>query len=103
MLQRDQALTCVGCGQVLAPEARDGRHWARCAGCGGIWMEVAQFLTLLREAQPDKRVDELMVHNDGSPRRPCPVCAELMDLAWLDFLALDQCEAHGIWFDGQEL
>lgn len=66
-------------------------------------MEVAELLTLIRDALPDKALDELMVHNDGSPRRPCPVCGETMDIAWIDFLQLDQCEAHGVWLDGGEL
>ena len=26
-----------------------------------------------------------------------------MDIAWLDFLSIDQCEAHGVWFDRAEL
>lgn len=100
---REQALTCVECGGALVARASDGRHWARCDACGGVWMETAQFLSLLREAVPDKAVDELMVHNDGSPRHPCPVCAESMDLAWLDFLCVDQCERHGVWFERGEL
>src|SRR5262249_49366946 len=35
--------------------------------------------------------------------RPCPHCGELMDLAWIDFLQLDQCEEHGVWLDPGEL
>jgi len=26
-----------------------------------------------------------------------------MEIAWLDFLQLDQCADHGIWFDAGEL
>jgi Zn-finger nucleic acid-binding protein len=43
-----------------------------------------------------------MVHNDGTPRRPCPECGATMDIAWIDLLQLDQCEKHGIWFDPGE-
>lgn len=48
-------------------------------------------------------MDELLVHNDGSARRPCPICSDAMEIAWLDFLQLDQCADHGIWFDAGEL
>ena len=66
-------------------------------------MEVGAFLADLRAAQPKHVVDELMEHNDGTPRRPCPRCGETMSIVWLEFLQLDQCAPHGVWFDGGEL
>jgi Zn-finger nucleic acid-binding protein len=100
---RQPALACVSCGQTLVPFVHDDRHLSRCLSCHGTWMGAAELLSLLRAAQPTKAVGELMVHNDGSARRPCPVCHEAMDLAWLEFLQLDQCAAHGVWLDEGEL
>ena len=66
-------------------------------------MEVPTFLAELRHAQPKHAVDELLEHNDGTPRRPCPRCAEPMAIVWLEFLQLDQCAEHGVWLDRGEL
>jgi Zn-finger nucleic acid-binding protein len=73
-----------------------------CPTCRGIWIAPKTFFESLRRALPNKRIDELMVHNDGTPRRPCPHCLKRMNIAWLDFLPLDQCEEHGVWLDPGE-
>ena len=103
MSYREGEIACPACRHRIEWRQVGERHVARCAACMGVWMETGQFLALLREAQPEKAPDELMVHNDGSPRRDCPVCAAPMDLAWLDFLCLDQCLAHGVFLDAGEL
>jgi Zn-finger nucleic acid-binding protein len=84
-------------------ETNTGHDLEVCDRCGGSWMEVASFLADLRRAQPRLAVDELMEHNDGTPRRPCPVCKEPMAIVWIEFLQLDQCQHHGVWFDPGEL
>jgi Zn-finger nucleic acid-binding protein len=101
---REQATECVTC-HVPMQQAHTsaGHELATCERCGGAWMEVADFLAELRRAQPALAVEELMEHNDGSPRRPCPRCGETMSIVWLDYLQLDQCEPHGVWFDRGEL
>ena len=38
--------------------------------CGGWFLDEPAFLAMLRKAQPKHDVEELMEHNDGSPRRP---------------------------------
>lgn len=35
--------------------------------------------------------------------RPCPECAAPMQNVKLGTVALDRCEAHGVWFDPSEL
>jgi Zn-finger nucleic acid-binding protein len=104
MVFREAATTCLSCGTPMTrSETATGHAIEICDGCGGAWMEVAAFLADLRDAQPGRAVDELLEHNDGTPRRPCPRCGEKMAIAWLEFLQLDQCAAHGVWFDRGEL
>jgi Zn-finger nucleic acid-binding protein len=88
---------------MTAAQTSTGHDLEVCDQCGGAWMELASFLADLKRAQPQHRVDELMEHNDGTPRRPCPRCGDTMSIVWLEFLQLDQCEPHGVWFDGGEL
>lgn len=56
----------------------------------------------MEEARPGGD-NELLVHNDGTARRKCLVCAEDMDIAWLLFLQIERCADHGLWFDPGEL
>jgi Zn-finger nucleic acid-binding protein len=98
---RDLALSCPSCRprRELTFEARG----ARCPDCGGLFVDEGELLRRIREAQPQHRVDELLEHNDGSPRRPCAVCGARMTIVWLEFLQLDRCEEHGVWLDAGEL
>ncbi len=96
---RELEVNCPTCNVPVASIRYRGRDIKQCSTCGGMWMAHSDFLTLLRDAQPSMRLSELMIHNDGSPRRPCPVCRELMDIAWIDFLQLNQCHTHGLWLD----
>ena len=100
MVFRESPTTCLVCGIPMErAETLAGHDLESCDHCGGAWMEVAAFLADLRDAQPRLAVDELVEHNDGTPRRPCPRCGEKMAIVWLEFLQLDQCDAHGVWFD----
>ena len=103
MTYRETTHRCVGCqGDLVAAEVKHvDCEW--CPHCEGMWFAVPVFLELLRATPTAQQVEELTVHNDGSPRRPCPHCGERMDLAWIDFLQLDQCLEHGVWLDGGEL
>lgn len=103
MTYRDVEHRCVGCGATLAPGYAAGVACERCPRCAGVWMETGQLLALLDATPTAQKLPELMVHNDGSPRRACPHCGEPMDLAWIDFLQLDQCAEHGVWLDAGEL
>ena len=66
-------------------------------------MNERALLDLMRRAPDAQKLDELMEHNDGSPRRLCPECGTIMDLVWIDFLQLDRCLSHGVWLDPGEL
>jgi Zn-finger nucleic acid-binding protein len=94
----------VTCGIPMEEaETNTGHDLEICDRCGGAWMDIAAFLADLRRAQPRLAAEELMEHNDGTPRRPCPVCKEPMSIVWIEFLQLDQCHEHGLWFDPGEL
>jgi Zn-finger nucleic acid-binding protein len=100
---REVVRRCVSCGATLVPGYVERAACERCPRCGGIWMPTEQLLNLMAATPTAQRLFELMVHNDGSPRRKCPQCGEKMDLAWIDFLQLDQCAEHGVWLDSGEL
>jgi Zn-finger nucleic acid-binding protein len=98
---RSVTLVCPGCRPRATLLAED--KGARCAACGGWFLDEGVLLARIREAQPSHPVEELLEHNDGSPRRPCPQCGERMSIVWLEYLQLEQCPEHGVWFDRGEL
>lgn len=75
----------------------------RCTLCAGVWIEEQAMGALLRASKRAPDASKLKVRNVGSPRRPCPICHDKMDIAWLGSLQLDRCPKHGIWFDQEEL
>jgi Zn-finger nucleic acid-binding protein len=104
MHYREVSLSCVRCSAPLVERRVEGGHaLGLCEQCGGAWMRADEFLVMLREHQPRLALDELPELDDGTPRRPCPSCGAKMAIAWLELMRLDQCEAHGVWFDPGEL
>jgi Zn-finger nucleic acid-binding protein len=104
MPYRGEELVCPGCHVPLVAVAAVGQPAHRCDRCRGIWMAERALLRLIAESPDAQPIDELMEHNDGSPRRSCAQCGATMNLAWIDFLQLDRCEAeHGVWLDDGEL
>lgn len=77
---------------------RDARY-RRCERCSASLIADEAFAALFAEAQPERGAAPIIVHNDGSERLPCPVCRNLMDVAWIEFLRLQRCENHGTWFE----
>src|SRR5262245_57622957 len=98
---RTVALTCPSCRS--RPTLVDGEPGAHCATCGGWFVEELKLLEQIRAAVPGHPLDELLEHNDGSPRRPCPMCGDRMNIVWLEFIQLDRCDDHGVWLDAGEL
>jgi Zn-finger nucleic acid-binding protein len=96
-------LACAHCGTALTKRTNRGTDYLGCGSCGSAFLGEDTLLSLLRQAQPTLRIDEIMRHNDGSTKTSCPVCKEEMELGWLDFLQLDICKAHGVWCGPGEL
>lgn len=110
MTYREGVPHCMTCRHPLEPMVvtlkaplRGSFDLLACDRCGSLWAEGAMLLDFIRAVKPDKHIDELMVLNYEDGRRRCPVCKELMDMAWLDNLQLDQCAQHGVWLDRGEL
>ena len=103
MIYRDLEHRCLDCGTLLQHGSVEGAPCERCPQCQGLWFEPGTFLSLLARTPTAQHLDELLVHNDGSERRPCLHCGDKMDIAWIDFLKLDQCSDHGVWLDPGEL
>jgi len=100
-IYRTWILRCPSCSP--ARELAVDERGASCGGCGGWFLDEATLLARLRQAHPERRIEELLVHNDGTVRRPCPACGKRMAIAWLELLQLDRCAAHGVWLDPGEL
>lgn len=101
---RTVTLTCTGCRAELEPVELDGIPAEVCTGCRATWLSTDAFWALFREHQPNALVEELLIHNDGSPRQRCPRCKKMMSQAWLDFLELETCEGcRGLWLERGEL
>src|SRR5262252_6111937 len=103
MPYRDAEHRCVSCDAPLEYVRNDYCGYEKCPRCGGIWIAEPAFMEMLRATPTAQHPDELLEHNDGSPRRRCPHCGELMNIAWIDWLQLDRCDSHGIWLDPGEL
>ena len=95
-------MSCLACSQPLAAVAHAEAKFDRCRSCGGVFIERAEFMNVLHAAL-GRRDIELLEHNDGTERRPCARCGDLMQIVWLEFLKIDECVSHGLWFDGGEL
>ena len=103
MFYRSQSVPCPVCAGTLQHNDELGVDCLRCPECFGAWIEDDAFFSALRRRHPEARVTEVMVHNDGSPRIVCPFCSQKMDIGWLDFLQVDSCAEHGLWFEDAEL
>ncbi len=77
-------------------------QWFQCVTCKGQFLSQAELERAFAEAQPGREL-ELVEHNDGSPRLQCPVCHELTNVAWVEFLRLLRCPDHGYWFEPGQL
>ncbi len=91
-------MPCPRCAQALE---QDGAA-AGCKACGGVWLEQARLVDMLREMRVEPTVPVFAVRA-GADRCACPTCGELMIAVSLEGVDLDRCAAHGVWFDAQEL
>ena len=89
---------CVHCRTPLARVAADGHEHLRCPDCGATLVSAGDLAVIFACAQP-RRTLELAIHNDGSLRHDCPVCGDKMQVTWIEFLRLESCELHGVWFE----
>lgn len=107
------APTCPTCDAGPALLRQQGEHESfRCTRCGGFWIPAATLAALVRRAD-EFRLPPASPEAAGRPAhpgpvryRPCPVCRDLMNrqnYARVSGVIVDECRAHGTWFDHEEL
>jgi Zn-finger nucleic acid-binding protein len=104
---RDTQVLCPSCRIDLIEAELGERACRQCPRCRGLLIESSVVRDLFHEASAAagraRPMPELMEHEFGDPPRPCAVCREPMTREFYDWLQLDECQAHGIWFDDGEL
>jgi Zn-finger nucleic acid-binding protein len=89
------------CPVCKVPLVEAGRTH-KCGTCDGAWVREEVLVPLLE--QSTSSLVELPWRPSGESHvRPCPECGQGMKTVALGTVALDHCEAHGVWFDAKEL
>jgi Zn-finger nucleic acid-binding protein len=94
---------CVSCRGNMTPGNISGITFMRCEECAAVWINDQALHSILKSSKHAPELSELVVRDDGSTKRPCPICQNDMDIAWLRSLQLDWCADHGVWLDPEEL
>lgn len=106
-MMRDDIATCPRCGRGLDPSGRR----LYCGACSGALVTEDELRELIATmaagsadgpAGPRPLALELPPGPD-EPLRTCPRCPARMTKHLFYGMLVDRCEAHGIWFDDQEL
>lgn len=107
--------SCPRCNKPLFPKEAADCHFEACDACGGLWVDHVVVEKIVAKAQERKSLNALL---GKSPLRSsqltrhkvrylaCPVCKALMfrrNFAQKSGVIVDECTAHGIWFDHHEL
>ena len=104
---RDAPTSCPSCRIDLIDGEVADRPLRLCPRCRGLLIELSvvrdRFHQVALEAGRERSMPELMEHEFGDPPRRCAVCGEPMRREFYDWLQLDECAEHGIWFDDGEL
>lgn len=92
------AMNCPTCQVALAQAGRT----FKCGTCDGAWVR-AEVLVPMLEQTTATLVELPWQANTEDHDRACPECGTAMPTVKLGSVALDRCEAHGVWFDKKEL
>lgn len=101
------------CPACVAPLVAAPLGWVvlTCNGCGGVWADQAASARINRMVcrdlvsvakQAAKRADDERPSVVDGERR-CPVCSGGLRNENVAGVSLDVCDAHGTWFDRDEL
>ncbi len=91
-------MKCPSCTAVLHQAGRT----FKCEQCDGAWIKGEVIVPLLEE-RASTLVELPWEPNREDHVRACPECSTSMQTVKLGTVALDRCEAHGVWFDSHEL
>ncbi len=104
---RDPERPCPACGKPL----RAYQQRLVCDACSGIMVSVADLAAAIEDLT--SVVPELAWDHARPSKRACPLCRAAMTACKIaidiegDVVhprpELDRCDAHGVWFDGEEL
>lgn len=104
---RDRELSCPACQQVL----RAYQNRLVCDACNGIMVSTDDLAGAIEDLT--SVVPQFAWDHEKPSKRACPQCSSAMTVCHivLDIEGqilhpkpeLDRCEAHGVWFDGEEL
>ena len=104
---RDRELSCPACQQPL----RTFHDRLVCDACNGIMVSIPDLSGAIEDLT--SVVPQFTWDHEAPSQRACPQCGEMMIVCKiiLDIEGellhpkpeLDRCEAHGAWFDSEEL
>src|SRR4051812_34372909 len=105
-------MNCPRCNVALEAHQAPRVLLYGCAGCGGLWLDGEASRRVVEAIDPNvvsaaddesRRARSLQV--DVAKAAPCPVCTQPMKRMPIEQarVDVDACEAHGVWFDRDEL
>ncbi len=110
---------CPGCESGLHRTVLGETEVLECLECGGLWLGREAFERLGEEAETHRSLvaaedlsertapPRVAVENPASVRyRKCPTCRAWMNrraYGQISGIVLDECRAHGFWFDRDKL
>lgn len=108
-------LNCPHCDKQLHMRKVGDYHMELCSRCGGTWLDHEVLEKILRDkgkqknatAISGKKIRKLTPLSESDfVYRKCPYCKKIMhrrNFARKSGIVVDECVAHGIWFDKHEL
>jgi Zn-finger nucleic acid-binding protein len=100
------ALSCPRDRTPLLTESLGPILLAACGDCHGAWMAAAAFDqgVTYAAARPSELSEGPTGIFDASRPLACPECAAPLERRTLrEFVTVDVCRVHGVWFDAGEL
>jgi Zn-finger nucleic acid-binding protein len=94
---------CPRCDSPLADRRQAGWGVGWCERCEGVWLDADARREVERRAGGSLLLGRA-AGDGGGP--PCAVCGAPMSARWLGRtlgVAVEECEAHGVWVDGDDL
>jgi Zn-finger nucleic acid-binding protein len=100
MAYRGKTIVCVVCRVEMGNDIMRGVGFNRCATCDGVWIAGPA----LEELATKMGGAVAFTPREGSRARSCPTCGgALAHMLIAGAVPIDRCEAHGVWFDRDEL